>query len=322
MASLTQLYHSFKRRRGRRIFIMPTRFGYLFAAFLLLILIGAINYNNSLGYALCFLLASLGQLSTLYIYRNLAKIDLVHATSSSCFCGQAVSFNLVFTNPEKRDSYNIELSSKQYDIKSWNPFKKLTGYQHPSVIDQLKNQQNKQVIYSLPTEKRGEFALGRLQLASTFPLGLFNTWTYFKTDCKAIVYPTPKGSLPLPFSSEQAQQEQQQHQQKGLDEFSGFANYRQGDPMHRIAWKALARDDVIRTKQFTSPNQSKQHHFTWQDVDSLKDTEAKLSQLCQWIIEAHQTGANYGLNLPSSSINTGSGDAHYHHCLSALARYN
>ena len=44
----------------RRIFILPTRTGVLFGAVLCIMLIGAINYNLMLGYALVFLLAGLG----------------------------------------------------------------------------------------------------------------------------------------------------------------------------------------------------------------------------------------------------------------------
>ena len=43
----------------RRIFIVPARSGLLFAAVLCLMLIGAVNYNLSLGHALVFLLAGL-----------------------------------------------------------------------------------------------------------------------------------------------------------------------------------------------------------------------------------------------------------------------
>ena len=44
----------------RRIFILPTRGGVLYASVLAVMLIGAINYNLSLGHALVFLLAGLG----------------------------------------------------------------------------------------------------------------------------------------------------------------------------------------------------------------------------------------------------------------------
>ena len=40
----------------RRVFVLPTRQGLAYAVSLLVMLVGAINYNLSLGYALVFLL--------------------------------------------------------------------------------------------------------------------------------------------------------------------------------------------------------------------------------------------------------------------------
>ena len=44
----------------RRIYALPTRYGILFAVMLFVMLLGSINYNNSLGFLLTFLLASMG----------------------------------------------------------------------------------------------------------------------------------------------------------------------------------------------------------------------------------------------------------------------
>ena len=52
----------------RRIFILPTRRGLGFALVLVLMLLGDINYNLSLGYVLTFLLATLAVLSMLHAF--------------------------------------------------------------------------------------------------------------------------------------------------------------------------------------------------------------------------------------------------------------
>jgi len=54
----------------RRIFILPSRQGYVFAFVLLLLLIGSINYNLSLGYALTFLLMSMGGVAMLQAFHG------------------------------------------------------------------------------------------------------------------------------------------------------------------------------------------------------------------------------------------------------------
>src|SRR3972149_647551 len=60
----------------RRIFILPTRHGLVFAAMLVLMLTGSINYTLSLGFVLTFLLAAMGVNSILHTFRNLAGLRI------------------------------------------------------------------------------------------------------------------------------------------------------------------------------------------------------------------------------------------------------
>ncbi|MDH5357267.1 MAG: DUF58 domain-containing protein [Gammaproteobacteria bacterium] len=318
--ALSRIYQKFTHVRGRRLFIIPTRFGFVYAGFLILILLGAINYSNSMGHVLSFLLGSLGLVAMLHTYRNLAKIEFIQAYADPVFCGQSVNFNLVFANSVSQHCYQIEVASKQNKSPSWNPFKRISGYKVHQVIPKLNSEQNTHIIVALAGKQRGKQPLGHIRIASQFPLGLYNVWSYFNNDYTAIIYPKPSGQLTLPVSSEHGQKFHH-HQQKGLDDFSGFNNYRTGDPIHTIAWKAVARDKVLRTKQFTSL-QGGQLMLLWQDVAQLKDTEARLSQLCLWVIQAESAGMSYGLTLPNSTINYGHGEQHRHRCLTALALYD
>ena len=60
----------------RRVYILPTSAGLMFGVTLVLLLIGSINYNLSLGYVLTFLLAGIGIVSMLHTWRNLARVAL------------------------------------------------------------------------------------------------------------------------------------------------------------------------------------------------------------------------------------------------------
>ena len=60
----------------RRVYVLPTRQGITFAIALLVMLIGSINYNLSLGYVLTFLLAGMGVVSILHTFRNLAHLAI------------------------------------------------------------------------------------------------------------------------------------------------------------------------------------------------------------------------------------------------------
>ena len=310
--SVSQLIHKINTLRGRRVFIVPTRFGFVYGGFLVLILLGAINYSNSLGHILCFLLASMGWIAMHHSYRNVAKVEFINAYAMPVFAGQAINFNLVFENRASNTSYQIHLASKSSQSDSWNPFKRLGGFEHHHTIAQLSRVEKTTVNYHLPSMRRGYQALGQLRVASQFPLGLYNTWSYFSSDAKALIYPVAQGTLPLPNLGDAGDQRADSNQ-KGNDDFAGLNNYRSGDPLRAIAWKALARDDT--------GYQGGQLMLSWKDVSELPDTETRLSQLCQWILHADEAGLNYGLELPNTSIKYGYGESHRHLCLTTLALY-
>jgi hypothetical protein len=65
----------------RNVYILPTRAGFLFAATLLLLLVGSINYQLSLGYLLTFVLAGSGVVSMHLTHATLRGLTL-HLCSS------------------------------------------------------------------------------------------------------------------------------------------------------------------------------------------------------------------------------------------------
>ena len=90
----------------RRVFILPTRGGFLFAVTLLVMLIAAINYNLALGHALVFLLAGIGLTGMIHTFRNLYGLQLSPGKSPAVFSGEIASFSLHLDNvqPTARQS--------------------------------------------------------------------------------------------------------------------------------------------------------------------------------------------------------------------------
>jgi uncharacterized protein (DUF58 family) len=263
----------------------------------------------------------MGILAMHYTYNNLAKLELINTYADPTFFGQKIKINLIFDNQSQHDCYQIAVASKQNDERSKNPLKNLTGYHYHAHqdIEQLLANGHQHHIISVDTLRRGLQPLGRIRISSQFPFGLFETWTYFDNDCYGLVYPKPEGHLPLPSSLDEGQ-EQEGKKVKGLDDFAGFHAYRLGDPIHSVAWKAVARDDVLRTKQFTS-SLSGELTLRWQDTASLSNPESRLSQLCRWVLDAEQSSIRYALELPNQTIELGGGSTHQQRCLTALALY-
>src|SRR3989344_5121567 len=82
----------------RQLFMLPTRFGLLFALLLVVQLLTAINYGNGLAYALTFLLGSLAVVSMLYTHRNLFRLRLSASACAPVFAGEVALFKIHITN--------------------------------------------------------------------------------------------------------------------------------------------------------------------------------------------------------------------------------
>lgn len=318
LSTVTLFWQRWRISLGQRIYIIPTRYGYAYAALLLLMLLGAINYNNSLGHLLCFLLASLGHIAMHHSHRNIRLLTVTLTAMEPVFCHQPAYFRLTVNNTDTVDSYQVDVAHKKViSVPRWQFLK---AYQSLHSIGKIETESNYSCFLPLATSKRGWQQLDSIRLSSIYPLGLFYAWTTYAKQAEVLVYPKAAGTRPLPVTLTGGKQTFKQESQ-GDDDFAGLRNYRTGDPLHRVAWKALARDEVMRSKQFSRP-QGQQLNLRWQDLDEIRDIELRLSQLCSWILQAEKLGYQYGLELPDHVIPPAKGEAHQHNCLKALALYH
>ncbi|NOZ52703.1 MAG: DUF58 domain-containing protein [Gammaproteobacteria bacterium] len=287
----------------RRIFILPTRQGLFFGLLLVVMLLGAINYDNSMSYLLTFLLASLIVVSILHTFRNLLHLRISVAVIAPVFSGENVTVPIILDNTGYPSRFAIRLELPK---------------QAPRSCDVANNNWTN-IDLSFPTKSRGKQSLPRITISTVFPLGLFRAWSPIRFSNNVMVYPAPLGETRLPYHSQQYQQRLDGGSQKGADDFTGFRNYHSGDSLRHINWKAYARQQELHTKQFGSNNNLE----LWLDWRTLPETntETKLSQLCKWVIEADKTDVDYGLWLPNTVIKPGDDAAHKQHCLEALALF-
>lgn len=287
----------------RRVFILPTRPGFVFAGVLILMLIGAINYGLSLGFVLAFLLAAMGFNAMIHTFRNLANLHILPARAPAVFAGDPAQFTVVIENPGGTDRYSIGLVRNR----------------EPSALIDVPAQTQVAATLSVPSARRGILRPGRLTLFTRYPLGLYYAWAYLEPDVYCIVYPRPAPpGIPLPPAESSTGQGAQRGQ--GEEDFSGLRPYHTGDPPRRIAWKAAARNQGLLTKQF-SGRADTELWLDWRQLPAHLDTEGKLSCLARWVLDAHAAGMTFGLRLPDTIISMASGEAQRERCLEALALY-
>ena len=303
-----------KQLKRQRVYIFPTLQGWLYALMLIVMLLGAINYNNSMAFMLCFLLASLGLVCMIHTYRNLTGLILSSTLPKAVFAGQQALFPIQLDNRLSLARYAIQL-------ESYATAKRLFRKRKQGHIASISVEAGKPstIHYPVKTSARGILKLERLKLSTNFPLGLFSAWAYFEPEFHCLVYPAAKGDKQLPLNSLQ-KENVDYGMQAGTDDFSGFRKYRPGDPVNSIAWKAFAREQGLLVKQFSGKG-SQTLMLSWNTVAYINDVESCLSQLCYWVLLAEKADIHYGLEIPDTKIDPGLGSHHKEHCLEALARY-
>ena len=294
-------------RRGpiltaRHIYILPTRAGTLYAAIILAMLLGSINYSLSLGFMLTFLLAALGIVCMLHTWRNLAWLEVSHCQASPVFAGEDATLDIRLQDSSGRMRHAV--------------FASCDSCLQPESTD-IPPRQAGTIQLAYPTTRRGWAEPGRLTLFTVFPLGLLQAWSYADMDCRVLVYPRPALADRHPSPSTDQAGKGSRDSLLGDQDFAGLRHYRPGDSPRRIDWKASSREQGMYSKHF----QGEPVSSVWLDWHETHGAggEARIGQLTRWVIEAHHTGSRYGLRLPHLTLAADRGDAHYHRCLQALA---
>ncbi|MCW8108812.1 DUF58 domain-containing protein [Alteromonas ponticola] len=287
----------------RSIFIFPTWFGlgYLVTCAGLFIL--GTNYQNNLMLLLFDLLLGLFLLNLFASYMNFSRLQIHALPIQPVFAGGHASL-AIHLQPTDEDA----LAHGMVNACWWN-----------DNTVQCVDLDSGYTRISLPyfTPKRGIYSLPRVTLFSEYPFGLYRCWTHLNLDQHVMVYPAPHASkVQLQFKPGNG--EQYSTQQEGHDDFYALRPYQQGEPLHRVAWKNVAKGGEWVSKSF-SHVQSQAGYLEL--ITPCSDTELELSRLCYQILTLSENNILFGLKLGNATIEPSQGEQHKHRCLAALAHY-
>ena len=291
----------------RNIFIFPTPTGFAFGGLIALLVLGAINYQSSLVYAVAFLLLSLFLVTILHTFRNLSGLRLELAGARPGFVGEDIEFAVRVVRPasggrgRRQGREGIQLGWPR-SIMQWA---------------ELYDREAAAVRLYLPATRRGFFRPGRMLVETYYPLGLLRAWTWVDLGARALVYPRPLfEDLPPPGTGRREEGELIDPQ--GSDDFADVREYRPGDPVKHILWRSYARGGELAVKRYSSYVEPR----LWFDLDAAQGTlEERLSRLAGHVLQATRLEREFGLRLGAIVLGPARGEAHLERVLRELALF-
>ncbi len=288
----------------RRLYILPTAQGLVFALLVFTMLLGSMNYDNAMGYLLTFLLGGMGMVTMHHAHRNLLTLRLHPLGAEPAFAGETLYFRFRLYNPSRLDRFEVVLQ---------------LGVHRSAAVD-VPAGGEALISVAVPAKVRGTLAFQTVTIESRHPAHLFRAWSWAHFKLAGCVWPAPATVVPPVPEGESGVGESGAIGGAGEDDFSGLREFHRGDSPRRIAWKAYARDSELRIKQFSGDGAAPR----WLALAHTPpgDLEQRLSVLCRWALDSQRAGIPYGLRLPGHVQGPDTGQAHLERVLTVLADFD
>ena len=102
-------------------------------------------------------------------------------------------------------------------------------------------------------------------------------------------------------------------------DLSGLRSYQPGDPLQRVAWKAVARGAGWHTKHFEGGGSNGPADLAWNGLPRALGADARIARLTAWVLAAERVARPFALHLPGQALRAGQGREHRRVALTALA---
>lgn len=321
----------------RNVYIVPTPAGWLYGLLLLALLLGSINYQLNLGHLLTFVLAGAGVVALHATHATLRGLCITRVGSAlrQGHVGDVMELPLQLIDTRARGRLARAVFLGRHGIT-------LTWSDAPALsVDGPESRAGRPLAQCEATpawtpSRRGLQAWPRLRIETRYPLGLLRAWSFWRPDGELLAWPAPESDPPAwprvepdgdvdPVTSSDALPKPVRPPPiTDLPEPDGVRPWRTGDRPSQVLWRRSARlldhggELLVRDLR---PPPAPGHVLHWrQTADLGADTEARLSRLCAWVLQAERQGLRWSLVLPDRQLPEGEGAAHRLACLDALAR--
>lgn len=301
-----------RRRRRERIYIMPTGFGFLFLfGVAIMIMVGA-AYANNLVNLLAYFLGSLVVVAMVQTHVNLRDIKVARVVVDPGPAGGEARATVVLENRSGSPKFSI-------DARLRGP--RLLRDDSPDVPALPRSTLRLQQAYA--AGERGRKSVSRVEISTSYPLGLFRAWSLRDVEASYWIWPKPDGELPRPAraaASEDSDGSARPAERAEAQDFRGHRAMAAGDSYRRVDWRAYARTGEKLVKEFDG-GQSSVALLDWADSAAAGAVEARLSQMAKWVEALGRERVPFAMKTPDRTFGPAAGSEHVLRCLEELAQW-
>lgn len=293
-------------KNKERIFIVPTRFGFMYGMGIIVTLSAGVIYANNLVFLLCFFLVALVLIAMYQTNSNLKGIQ-VDKIVLNLTEAKRKGFGKIWlkgTSSENKNQVKFELNHKGKNKIDF-------------VISQIKRQGLTIDSFSFVEFTRGKKNIQKVKLSTVFPFGLFYAWRIMDVTHEYYIFPEQSGRRELPNLANSGDSLESLMGKKG-DDFTQHLKYQPGHSQKHIDWKAFAKGRPLLIKEFSDGDRQ----AVVLDYSRLAGgRESRLQQLATWVEQCEKQNLNYQLKLENVNIGPAVGSHHRNQCLRALASF-
>jgi uncharacterized protein (DUF58 family) len=301
----------------RSTYILPTGAGFFVMIVVVLMMIGATNYQNNLAFILSFLLVGIGLVCIVFTFKNLQGVSFNLFHQGENFVDQPIKLRLKMQSLTATPHYSLAVGIDEQLDKKIKRDK--TDREKRTYVQDVTAEGETEVVLLAKSSYRGYWQPPRIRISSNFPFGWFNCWAYFQFKSPLLIYPKPIEPSVTLSTATSGDESEQGIKAKGSEDLYGLKNFQQGESLSRVDWKSYARERGMFIREFAS-QQSQQLSFDWYAFNQV-DNETKLSYLTYLVLNAASQNLAYSMILPNITIAINDSEQHKNDCLKALALF-
>jgi len=281
----------------RRVFILPSALGWLWAAVGGLLYVLGVNTSSNVPLILGFLMLALQLLAIFLTAQTLHGLQLHWPTQIEGWAAEQLPLPVQLTVPKGSRYLGLQLGPRGQRWEGICP----AGVQ--------------QIPVPWQGNSRGLHKLPRLRIDSQAPLGLWVCWVRIQLNSEALLYPAPIPAAINELPWLQASAKQQAKPNIEPHDFHSLQPHRPEEGPQRLAWKQLARGHGELSKRFEAPSAK----AVLLSLQPGIEKEQGLSAIAARIKQLAANGETYGLLVDHIDIPPANSAEHRRICLRSLA---